>query len=455
MRTTPCGAAPMMTVIVALACQEYTEGLAMLCTRPSRRFLARSSISALGAFAAMAGTITLAAPAWSGTPNVPVPAFVLPALPTTWSALGSGTLVSPDAAASTTAIAGTDVKAQIGTVDFTGTAGAGTYSYSWLSCSSRGAADGACTTVESATAQSGNPSGLVRTYVPKTDDVGRYLRFTLTVVPSGAGDTSRTVTTDPTKDVYVLGQTPTGAQPEVKSGQTPGENGTAILKKWTIPASSNFRIREVAVWACTSSTAGQTTTKDFAPSSAGCTSLTVLTSVSSVADQTAIVFGIPSDATGKYLLVVDTVTTATGPSSVLASYAVRSAAVGLKGAAAGSASPTPSPSATATPSPSPTTNVTPTMTVVAVKGAAAGKPYSVTVTVSPSTATGIANVRLVTRTAKAKTVQTLTSVQLANGTGTSQTKITAKPGKYALIVQFVDSKTGKTLTYSRKVRVRA
>jgi len=402
-------------------------------------------------------SIGLAAPAWSGIANVPVPTFVLPALPSTWSALGSGTLSSPDASGSTTAIAGTDVKAQVGTVDFTGTSGAGTYSSKWLSCPSRGAPDTSCSDADITSAVAGNPSGVVRTYVPKTDDVGRYLRFSLTVSPSGAGDTSKTVTTDPSKDVYVLGPTPTGAQPEIKSGQAPGDSGTAVLKKWTIPPTSNFRIRDVAAWACTSATAGQATTKDFAPSSAGCTQLTVLTSVAGVSDQTAIVFTIPADATGKYLLVADTVTIATGPSSVLASYVVRSAAVPLRGSATVSPSPTPSASssasATPTPAPSPSGSTTTALTVVAARKAPAGKPYAVTVSVSPATSTGTANVRLVKRTRKAKTVQTLASVAVVNGTGTSQTKIKAPAGKYALVVQFVDSKTGKTATFQRNVKV--
>lgn len=430
--------------------------------RPAMREGARrgagGAIAAACGIALAAGlSIGLAAPAWSGTANVPVPTFVLPALPSTWSALGSGTLSSPDAAGGTTAIAGTDVKAQIGTVDFTGTSGPGTYSTKWLSCPSRGSADVNCADAEAASAASGNPSGVVRTYVPKADDVGRYLRFSITVAPSGAADTSRTVTTDPSKDVYVLGQTPTGSQPEIKSGQVPGDNGTAVLKKWTIPATSNFRIRDVAAWACTSSTAGQAATKDFAPSSAGCASLTVLTSVAGVSDQTAIVFAIPADATGKYLLIADTVTIATGPSSVLASYVVRSAAVPLRGSATVSPSPAPSSSpastATPTPAPSPSGISAPALTVVAARKAPAGKPYAVTVTVTPATATGTANVRLVKRTRKAKTVQTLASVAVMNGTGTSQTKIKAPAGKYALVVQFVDSKTGKTATFQRNVKV--
>lgn len=417
----------------------------------------RGMLAAVAILGALSSALALAAPAWSQAANVPTPAFVLPALPTTWSALGSGTLVSPDASGGMTAIAGTDVKAQIGTVDFTGTSGAGTYAYKWMSCPTRGVADASCTDVETATAQSGNPSGLVRTYVPKTDDVGRYLRFSLTVTPSGASDTSKTVTTDPTKDVYVLGQTPTGAQPEVSAGQSPGSNGTAILKKWTIPSSSNFRIREVAAWACTSSTAGQVTGKDFTPASAGCTTLTVLTNVAGVSDQTAVVITIPSDATGKYLLVADTVTTATGPSSVLASYVVRSAAVPLKGTAGGTSTPTATPTSTSTPTPSPTgsVNVTPTMTVTAAKKAARGKDYVVAVSISPGTSSGTANARLVTRKKKPTTVQTLGSVSVANGSGTSSTKISSKvkAGKYTLVVQYVDGKTGKTLTFSRKVKV--
>lgn len=423
----------------------------------TRRQVSRAA-PAVGALSlAIGATMLVATPAWSGTANVPVPSFVLPALPSTWSALGTGTLVSPDASGGMTALAGTDVKAQVGTVDFTGTSGAGSYSYRWLTCPSRGSADASCTEVESAAAASGNPSGVVRTYVPKTDDVGRYLRFALTVAPSGAGDTSRTVTTDPSKDVYVLGQTPTGAQPEIKSGQAPGDNGTAVLKKWTIPPSSYFRIRDVTVWACTSSSAGQTTAKDFVPTSSGCTPLTVLTSVASVSDQTAIVFAIPADATGKYLLVADTVTTATGPSSVLASYVVRSPAVPLRGSATVSPSPSPSASTSAsaspTPMPSPTGSGVPSMTVVAAHKAPAGKSYAITVTVSPAGSTGTANARLVKRTRRAKTVQTLASVAVVNGTGTSQTKIKAPVGKYALIVQFVDSKTGKTVTFRRNVKV--
>lgn len=415
----------------------------------------RGAVRGIAALAAVSMAVMIVPVARAGTPTVPAPTFALPSLPSTWSALGSGTLLSPDSSGGTTAIVGTDVKAQVGTVDFTGTSGPGTYSYKWLSCSGRGVADGTCTEEDSSSSQTGNPSGIIRTYVPNVDDVGRYLRFVLTVTPSGAGDSSRVVTTDASKDVYVIGQSPTGAQPEVGSSQSPGTNGTAVLKKWTIPASSNFRIREVAAWACTSSSAGQTTGRDFVPTSAGCTSLTVLTNVAGVSDQTAIVFTIPSDATGKYLLVSDVVTTATGPSSILASYVVRSAAVALKGSA--TVSPTPSPTSTATPTPSPTVNPNPatsTLIVTSAKKAPAGASYAVSVTVNPS-ATGTASVRLVTRKKKAKTAQTLASVSVVNGSGTSQTKISnsVAKGKYTLIVQFIDTKTGKTLTTNRNVRV--
>jgi len=394
--------------------------------------------------------------------GIPIPVLTVVPLPSTWSALGTGTLSSVDIAAGTGALVGTEVKAQVGTVDFAGTPGPGTYTASWLSCPTRGAAESMCVAAQAGVAQPGNPSGQSLAYTPKPDDVGRFLRFAISVVPSGTA--ARTATSDPAKDVYVIGPSATGAQPELKAGQVPGENGIALLKKWTIPAGSTFRSREAAVWACTSSTAGQTAARDFAPSSAGCTSLPLLTSVSWVADPTAIVFSIPADATGKYLLVSDAVTTATGPSLSLATYVVRSAAVPLKGAA--SAPGTPSPSPSPTPSSSATTNsgagvannpsgaVVPTMSVTAERRVSKAGRYTVTVSVNPATSTGIANVSLVTRNAKARTVQTLSSVQVANGTGTSQSTITAAPGRYALMVQFVDTKTGKSLTYSKKVRVR-
>jgi hypothetical protein len=416
---------------------------------------ARGAVRCLAALAVAISAVMIVPDARAGTPTVPAPSFLLPSLPSTWSALGSGTLLSPDASGGTTAIIGTDVKAQIGTVDFSGTSGPGTYSYKWLSCPSRGATEVNCNTEDSVPSQTGNPSGIIRTYVPNVDDVGRYLRFVLTVTPSGAGDTSRVVTSDPSKDVSVIGQSPTGAQPDIGSSQSPGTNGTAVLKKWTIPASSNFRIREASAWACTSSSAGQTSSKDFVASSAGCTSLTVLTNVAGVSDQTAIVFTIPADATGKYLVVSDVVTTATGPSSILASYVVRSAAVALKGSA--TVSPTPSPSSTATPTPSPTATPNPatsTLIVTSAKKAPQGASYAVSVTVSPS-ATGTASVRLVTRKKKPKTAQTFASVSVVNGSGTSQTRISGRvaKGKYTLIVQFIDTKTGKTLTTNRNVRV--
>jgi len=269
-------------------------------------------------------------------------------------------------------------------------------------------------------------------------------------------------TSDPAKDVYVLGPAATGGQPEVKPGQVPGEHGIALLRKWAIPASSGLRSREVAAWACTSPSAGQSTTKEFVPASAGCTSLQVLTSVSWVADATAIVFAIPADAAGKYLLVSDAVTTSTGPSLALATYLVRSAAVPLKGSAAASASPAPS----ASPSPAPSgsaaggqsgsqsSSATATMSVTAERRATAGVQYEVKVAMTPASATGVANVSLVTRGSPSQVVQTLSSVQVANGTGTSRSTITARPGRYALVVQFVDGTTGKSLTYTRKVRVR-
>jgi len=94
------------------------------------------------------------------------------------------------------------------------------------------------------------------------------------------------------------------------------------------------------------------------------------------------------------------------------------------------------------------------MSVVSSRRVTAGERYSVTVTLSSTAPSGIANLRLVTRDEQATTVQTLSSVQVSNGTGTSLSTITAKPGKYALMVQFVDSRTGKALTYSTKVRVR-
>ena len=94
------------------------------------------------------------------------------------------------------------------------------------------------------------------------------------------------------------------------------------------------------------------------------------------------------------------------------------------------------------------------MSVASSRRATAGERYSVKVTLNSTASSGIANVRLVTRDERATTVQTLSSVQVSNGTGTSLSTITARPGKYALIVQFVDAQTGKSLTYSRKVRVR-
>jgi len=416
----------------------------------------------IGGAAVVAGLATLvgAPPVTANPVTIPVPNISVPALPATWSALGTGILASPDVPTGSVVLAGTEIKAQIGTIDFAGTSGQGTYTPTWLSCPSRGAADSACTPVDPGTSQPGNPSGQTRAYTPKADDVGRYLRFSLSVTPPQG--VPKLATSDPAKDVYVLGPAATGGQPEVKPGQVPGEHGIALLRKWAIPASSGLRSREVAAWACTSPSAGQSTTKEFVPASAGCTSLQVLTSVNWVADATAIVFAIPADAAGKYLLVSDAVTTSTGPSLALATYLVRSAAVPLKGSAAASASPAPSasPSPTASGSAaggqsgSQSSSATATMSVTAERRATAGVQYEVKVAMTPASATGVANVSLVTRGSPSQVVQTLSSVQVANGTGTSRSTITARPGRYALVVQFVDGTTGKSLTYTRKVRVR-
>jgi len=432
----------------------------MMKMRAGSQPLRRPSV--IGGAAVVAGLATFvgAPPVTANPVTIPVPNISVPALPATWSALGSGILASPDVPTGSVVLAGTEIKAQIGTIDFAGTSGQGTYTPTWLSCPSRGAADSACTPVDPGTSQPGNPSGQTRAYTPKADDVGRYLRFSLSVTPPQG--VPKLATSDPAKDVYVLGPAATGGQPEVKPGQVPGEHGIALLRKWAIPASSGLRSREVAAWACTSPSAGQSTTKEFVPASAGCTSLQVLTSVNWVADATAIVFAIPADAAGKYLLVSDAVTTSTGPSLALATYLVRSAAVPLKGSAAASASPAPSasPSPTASGSAaggqsgSQSSSATATMSVTAERRATAGVQYEVKVAMTPASATGVANVSLVTRGSPSQVVQTLSSVQVANGTGTSRSTITARPGRYALVVQFVDGTTGKSLTYTRKVRVR-
>jgi len=432
----------------------------MMKMRAGSQPLRRPSV--IGGAAVVAGLATFvgAPPVTANPVTIPVPNISVPALPATWSALGSGILASPDVPTGSVVLAGTEIKAQIGTIDFAGTSGQGTYTPTWLSCPSRGAADSSCTPVDPGTSQPGNPSGQTRAYTPKADDVGRYLRFSLSVTPPQG--VPKLATSDPAKDVYVLGPAATGGQPEVKPGQVPGEHGIALLRKWAIPASSGLRSREVAAWACTSPSAGQSTTKEFVPASAGCTSLQVLTSVNWVADATAIVFAIPADAAGKYLLVSDAVTTSTGPSLALATYLVRSAAVPLKGSAAASASPAPSasPSPTASGSAaggqsgSQSSSATATMSVTAERRATAGVQYEVKVAMTPASATGVANVSLVTRGSPSQVVQTLSSVQVANGTGTSRSTITARPGRYALVVQFVDGTTGKSLTYTRKVRVR-
>jgi len=432
----------------------------MMKMRAGSQPLRRPSV--IGGAAVVAGLATFvgAPPVTANPVTIPVPNISVPALPATWSALGTGILASPDVPTGSVVLAGTEIKAQIGTIDFAGTSGQGTYTPTWLSCPSRGAADSACTPVDPGTSQPGNPSGQTRAYTPKADDVGRYLRFSLSVTPPQG--VPKLATSDPAKDVYVLGPAATGGQPEVKPGQVPGEHGIALLRKWAIPASSGLRSREVAAWACTSPSAGQSTTKEFVPASAGCTSLQVLTSVNWVADATAIVFAIPADAAGKYLLVSDAVTTSTGPSLALATYLVRSAAVPLKGSAAASASPAPSasPSPTASGSAaggqsgSQSSSATATMSVTAERRATAGVQYEVKVAMTPASATGVANVSLVTRGSPSQVVQTLSSVQVANGTGTSRSTITARPGRYALVVQFVDGTTGKSLTYTRKVRVR-
>ena len=427
----------------------------------SRNRLGLGLVASLCTFCCAAGTVALAPSSWAAN-SIPTPTVTVPALPSTWSALGTGTLASPDVASGLGALVGAEVKAQIGTIDFTGTSGPGTYSTGWLSCPSRGAAESICAGVQAPTSKAGNPSGQTSAYTPTADDVGRYLRFQLTVVP--AGGVARTATSDPSRDIYVIGPSPTGGQPELKAGQVPGEHGIALLKKWTLPPTSSFRSRDVSVWACTSPTAGQTTTKDFAPSSSGCTAVPLLTAVAWVADATAIVFAIPGDANGKHLLVSDSVTTSSGPFLSLATYVVRSAASPLKGTTPGSATPTPGVQASPSPNPStsPSANVgattntsgIATMSVESSRRVTPGERYSVTVTLSSTALSGIANVRLVTRDEQATTVQTLSSVQVSNGTGTSLSTITARPGKYALMVQFVDSKTGKALTNSTRVRVR-
>jgi len=267
----------------------------------------------------------------------------------------------------------------------------------------------------------------------------RYLRFQLTVTPSGTWDAARTVTTDPAKDILVISKAAQGAQPEIPKNQSPGTTGTARLAAWSIPSDSVLRIREVAAWACTSATAGQVRDPGFDATAAGCTQAKVLTSVSETADQREIQLQIPAEAKGQYLLVQDTITVATGASSTLSGWVVRSAPTALQGTQSA-------------PAPAPQT----TVSVIAKKKATRGQPFLVALSVSPASVAGTASIRLVPIKGSSRPTS-LGRVAITTGTGLLERRIPAsmRPGSYKVVVDFVPAAPpGAAVTGSSTVAIR-
>ena len=407
------------------------------------RLRAGAGITGLALIIGLAGATGSAPAAWAGTPVVSMPNVVVANLPKSLSALASGVLVQPEASNGNAVVEGYELSAQIAPINYTGTSGPGSYSYTWLSCPARGVPDTSCVTASTSGTVKGDPGGGNSAYTATANDAMRYMRFSLTVTPSGTWDSARTVTSDPAKDIFVMPGPITGAQPQVSTYQALGTTGVATLKAWTLPSTAVFRVRDVAVWACTSSTAGQTAGRDFAPDAAGCTKLTLTSNPSSSPDAAALTFQIPAGASGQYLLVSDTVTVASGASALLSAWVVRSATAPLPGQQAVTPTPTPVPAAV------------PSIAVAALASVKRGGTYEVSIAVSPASSSGNATARLVTRGKKPTTVQTLKAIRVTAGTGSSSTKISAsvRPGTYNLVVRYADTPTGTSISRTRVVKV--
>lgn len=407
----------------------------------SIRFRAGAGMSGFALMVGLVGTMGTAPAAWAGTPVVSTPNVVVANLPKSLSALASGVLVQPEASNGNAVVEGYELSAQIAPINYAGTSGPGSYSYTWLSCPARGVPDTSCATASTSGTVKGDPGGGNSAYTATANDAMRYMRFSLTVTPSGTWDSARTVTSDPTKDIFVMPGPITGAQPQVAPYQGLGTTGVATLKAWTLPSTAVFRVRDVAVWACTSATAGQTAGRDFAPDTAGCTTLTLTSNPSSTPDGVALTFLIPAGASGQYLLVSDTITVASGASALLSAWVVRSATAPLPGQQA--VTPTPVPAGA------------PSIAVAALGSVKPGGTFAVSIAVSPTSSSGTATVRLVTRGKKPTTVQTLKAIRVTAGQGASTTTISTKvrPGTYNLVVRYSDTSTGMATSRTKAVKV--
>lgn len=407
------------------------------------RFHVGAGVTGISLMIGLGAAIGSAPVAWAGTPVVSTPNVVVANLPKSLSALAAGVLVQPEASNGNAVVEGYELSAQIAPINYAGTSGPGSYSSTWLSCPARGVPDSSCVTASTSGTVKGDPGGGNSAYTATANDAMRYMRFALTVTPSGTWDSARTVTSDPAKDIFVIPGPITGAQPQVGPYQGLGTTGVATLKAWTLPSTAVFRVRDVSVWACTSATAGQTAGADFAPQAAGCTKLTLTSNPSSTPDEAALTFLIPASASGQYLLVSDTLTVASGASALLSAWVVRSATAPLPGQQAVTPTPTPVPAAA------------PSIAVAALGSVKPGGTYAVSIAVSPATSSGTATARLVTRGQKPTTVQTLKAIRVTAGQGASSTRIarTVKPGTYNLVVRYVEAVTGTATSRTRTVKV--
>jgi hypothetical protein len=86
----------------------------------------------------LVGAMAIAPVARAGTPVVSMPNVVVANLPKSLSALASGVLVQPEASNGNAVVEGYELSAQIAPINYAGTSGPGSYSFTWLSCPARG-----------------------------------------------------------------------------------------------------------------------------------------------------------------------------------------------------------------------------------------------------------------------------------------------------------------------------
>lgn len=426
---------------------------------PSFTRMARRLVAVLGAAAVVAAGSTLMAPAaqayTSMRPTITSPGYDEGNALT----VGAPLYFNPPTQPLGVNVGGR-LTGSMGALDY-GLAAPVNFKPNWYSCPSRNAAIANCTLVQEGQVYVGSAANRSFTYTTKTADIEQFIRYAVTVRATTLGITgSVTEYSDPTKDIYVL--------PGVAKGQAPtlgpvtaGSDVNVQLGTWTAGQDLSFRGRTVTVWVCTAPDAGQVTTGSFEAQQQGCDSnvAQVKTRVNGAAP-TAIVIAVPANTAGKTILVGDTgaFTTATGFANVMA---VRSAALPIQAAA----QPTPTPSATATPSPSPSPSATSRIPVnpyypaiesarknatsvnlaIAARSAVTrGKNFRVTLNLSLELR-GVAKMAIKKQaTARARSYQTLKTVNVNGGTGTRVNQLSRglAKGKYFIVAVYKDDLSG-------------